>query len=690
MTIPENPFKPARFEHEDHHIIWMSPQIKQLYGKQTFYLFGTRGSGKTSMLKALNWYERLNNASVLQQIRDEDPTSEFLSIYLKLPDYVAGAFARTDWSKAYPSGSVDALHEAAFALFIELLSLGQVLEGVEALRAHGKLFIDAASEEKFVRSVRRTMRPWTDEKLDNLSGLIESINDCALLIRRLVLRGPTSGNADALPLEVAGSILFKHLPELQACVTGNSPHKLGHFKICLDDCEMLSVEQQTFINSIVRRSNAPVFWIISYVSTDYETTATTIPGQILAGDDRRIVNLDIEPEEQFRRFCEHVSAMRFWYLEHLNVGDVKSRPSFSSQYFSLKKILGSFLINVSLAHVRKGALSALWEELDPLVALLATKRGFKGAIVGPDDGFMVKELEGHLAPPYYQAFVLKKLGRFDEVMRLTSVRDLTAISAAVRRKQRAAWLMICKQVGAELPFYGWQIAIALSDGCIRDYLEIMGEIFDVWSVKNPRLSDFRNTRVDGTMQRIAMNAAGSRKATSIATYSRRFTAEAYKLVSCLGHLTHLLQVETETMDPMRAAELGIFAVDFSDRPLTGIGFRSMPAEQIELVRNLIAECRRYGLLRVADPPGELSGEGIAGGLMPKRLERFRLHRRFAAAYGFSFRGPYGEVGLSPRDFVQICLTPDQVDAATWAQQIVRKLHAGPPFRGQEFLPLLDS
>ena len=62
----------------------------------------------------------------------------------------------------------------------------------------------------------------------------------------------------------------------------------------------------------------------------------------------------------------------------------------------------------------------------------------------------------------------------------------------LRRKQRGALLQFATALGVRrIPFAGANIIVSLSDSSIRDFLEIMGEVYEAfvsahhWDPKNP-------------------------------------------------------------------------------------------------------------------------------------------------------------------------------------------------------------
>lgn len=675
-----NPFRPTRFEHARRPILWISPRVVELEEAKSFYIFGTRGSGKTSLLKALNWEERLSNESIRPQLRDEDEAVRFVSIYIRLPDYVSKSFAEFDWSRVYQSASMEAVRESVFALFIELVCCRLISEALARLRVNERVFFTDGAEHAFVKialdRVPELAEAYGLHRLKTMADLQKFFRYYHEYIRKFLIRGGTASEFDFLPLENAGRIFVSFAKDAMSLVEQDERNRLQHFKICIDDCETLTPSQQRYLNTLVRSSTAPVFWTVSYTDRNYETAATTIVGQTLSDADRKVVNLDNEPPKSFRRLCEHVSGMRFWYAEEADKPKTRAdSPDIGSDYFQLNRILGETDINRFLIHIRRTSVSSTWDEVERDALTLKTSWSkftdqLRDNTTNDDDFPEADDEKGQL--PLYQAFVLRRLGEFDDALQAKSPGALKAIEARVRRKQVAALLVMCARLRANVPYAGWQAVLALSDGCIRDYLEIMAEIFDAQAAARPTRRSFRQQTVNYDLQRTGIVAAGKSKIQSIVDNAESYTAEAFKLIACLGELSRRLQSDPNSADAIRAAERGIYSVNYEDG-LASARPNKDQAESSDLVRAVIRECQTYGFLRAVVPQGQLKKLVDPTSAERRETEVFRLHRRFAPAFGLSYRGPYSRVILPLSSLVEICKSQEAVEPVKWAVAVQRKV-----------------
>jgi hypothetical protein len=129
-----NPFRPTRFEHQEHPLIWLSPNVKYLEGLKSLYIAGTRGSGKTSLLQAVNWRERLNNKTLRDQISDDDQP-DYVAVYFRLPDYISSAYGSVDWGHWFPRApDLERVEHDYFSKLIEIIAAQLICEAFAGLR----------------------------------------------------------------------------------------------------------------------------------------------------------------------------------------------------------------------------------------------------------------------------------------------------------------------------------------------------------------------------------------------------------------------------------------------------------------------------------------------------------------------------------------------------------------------------
>jgi hypothetical protein len=257
------------------------------------------------------------------------------------------------------------------------------------------------------------------------------------------------------------------------------------FKFCLDDCEVLSAVQKKSINSLVRLSRSPVSWVISAVGASRDDSETFIESQPLTDADRRVISLDDRANADFRQLCQSVVSLRLLFTTPSSRSPSVTREDVAD-FFQLEQRLGRNDVNDMFALLvkRSGRPRAklLATAAEKLASLTANRRR----------GRTKTSPAGRL--PFYEAYVLLHWqGREDAFKSDVSEEDIATLSAVaerfpeqgfqawLRRKQVAALLHFASSLGfRKLPLSGANIIVSLADGSIRDFLEIMGEIYDAY------------------------------------------------------------------------------------------------------------------------------------------------------------------------------------------------------------------
>lgn len=625
MTNIKNPFRPTRFEHEQHPLIWISPDVQQLEALKSAFVAGTRGSGKTSLLKAVNWRERLYNPTVQDQLGASTP--DYVAVYFRLPDYLASAIGLIDWSAAFPqSPSPEAIGHTMFSQLIEFVAAQLLCEALASLRASGRFKYSFEQEEAMVRALLSRYPalsvdpPEFCRSLDDLSVVFR---DQHQRLNVLMTRGLVAQALDhALPVQpgVFVNDLASALREL-ACDAEGVCSADFHLKICIDDCETLMPLQQRFLNTMVRNSRHPLFWVISYVSVDYDSTNTIQHNQTLSDADRAQLHLDEIDGKHFYRLCENVSLLRIYYSD-----GALSRPALQDlprNYFRLRDVLGSLNVNEVLLQAAKPSLSA------EFVSLVERSRQ-------SSSGSRQK------APPIYETYVLEKLGE-----RLQDDREEN-FGAYMRRKQIAALLAIFSEFRlSRLPYVGAQTIINMGDTCIRDYLEIMGAVFEQ-AVAREEISELadlqqRTAPLSADTQLEGVRVSSKAKYDGIRNNFERDGAEAERAMEFIGKLTAKLQSNHASTSTLSSPERGNFHFDLD---ALGRGITTN-AEKRAFILRLLRRCEADGLLRPAR-------QGLVGDAHDELDLTFHLHRRFAPYFGFSHRGPYGALQMPMEEFSEVC------------------------------------
>jgi hypothetical protein len=257
------------------------------------------------------------------------------------------------------------------------------------------------------------------------------------------------------------------------------------FKFFLDDCEVLSPLQQKSVNTLVRMSRSPVSWVISAVGALFDSTKTFIEQQHLTDADRRVISLDERDDKDFSEICQAVVSLRllFSVSEGVRISH-RSRPVL--EFFKLGVRFGHRTVNEIMAIMASSSTSMVAQQLR------AAAERFQGEVRTRTNRAQSGAEE---ALPLYETYLLLlwegKEDSFkcsfepDDVNKLSKyveIFDSSQMSAWLRRKQRGALLRFGARLGfRRLPLPGEEIILSLSDGTIRDFLEILGEIYELYA-----------------------------------------------------------------------------------------------------------------------------------------------------------------------------------------------------------------
>lgn len=625
-----NPFRPTRFEHHEHPLIWISPNVKLLERLKSFYVAGTRGSGKTSLLKALNWRERLHNRTVADQLGDD--ALDYVAVYFRLPDYLTSSLGLIDWHKAFPdSQTPEIVGYGVFAQLIELVAAQLLCEAISSLRSVRRFTFSADDE---ARTVKKILQAYPQLEASTPSE-IESLEDLSFLFRQLhqrmnlsITRGLTKALHN-LPIEALPGVFINELAaqlrEL-ACSDEGDCSATFHLKICIDDCETLQSAQQRYLNSLVRSAKQPLFWVISYVSVDYDSTNTILNNQTLSDADRNQIYLDTMDRNDFYDFCEEVSVLRLFYSDE-DLRATTRLQDFRSGGFKLESLLGRLDINGALEALASKSIASSFQAL---VARSPKSTGRRGK------GF----------PQIYQTYVIEKLGDRTKDPRAENK------GAYMRRKQVAAMLCLLAEYGSKsIPYVGAGTIVSLSDLCIRDFLELMGSIVDTAMEREElkSISDLhrRPTPLSGDTQRVGAGRSSQAKFDGIRNAMERHGQEAAQAIDFIGKLTAKLQASPQHLSSLATPERGNFLFDLGS---SEVG-KERAEEKRDFLARLLRRCEADGLLRTPRSD-DLSGMEATS---PEWL--FHLHLRFAPLYGTSYRGPYGLTRMPMAEFVEACFSP---------------------------------
>ena len=650
--------KPSYFLHRDiyHEVVRDAPT--------TIYLVGPRGTGKTTLLKALDWRERLENPT-LRAALDGDvftsPSGNFLGVYLKLPEILMGVVEK--WLESLDeerSGSVLGLYldlvwiEAVCIAISELLAL-EIFDADPQQEQRAVAKITTRYGKTFTRDSRRAPRTLA-ELASAILGLRVEIEQSAKT------RVP---HATILGLDAVAEIggFGRYVGEaLEPLCRGKQGEQPWHFRICMDEAETMSRFQLLVLNSMVRVARTPIFFLASFVSMPKEIYLTLFENLTLSAADREIVSFEnLVTKKRFREFAEGVATVRV-------------REVLPDGTFALLRSLGPLNINGLLQRILERSASPSSKTLLAKAEALAQDPRFVIA-AGPSEVVEDEDAEGNAneldeaddfdsiedfeeleqyAPdtlPIYQAFLIDEL-HIELPSEDAPWKRRRQSSAQLRKRMVASYLAICRRVSTKPRYASAQMVLRLSDLCIRDFLRFLDYVY-----RHSRgdLSEFLGGQVGADIQDEAIKEASKTKAEGVDASAVSSPREIGMMVRGLGRVTRILQTRSRNEQHLRSSERGIFRLRIT-----------RAAERDSKIYRQINEAAEAGFLRLKETKEDI---------------RFRLHASLAPAYELSYRGAYYRSPVNWTDMERLAGARTDTEIDALAETIGRRL------AGVEVLPL---
>lgn len=627
-----SPFAEGRFEHEAKHLYYLPHScFPQLEHPRPTILIGSRGSGKTTLMKALHWQERLDNDTLLRQLDGLPFRGTFIGNYVKLPTIQLKCF--DTWLES--AGETE--YGLVFGLYLDLNCLELISHSVGELLARQVLRIPASDEGQIVETWLADYPEYqTFHKQDcprSVSQFRARIRQVRRALERKALdRASLPETFDEFPVDQIGTLagtVSKRIAEF--CDRDPAPREQRwHFKVCMDEGEALSPFQQRVVNTAIRLSDWPMCYVVSYVSRPDDMTTTLAPHLTQQKADRQVIVLDELPTAAFQEFAEGVATSR-------------CQDALQSQavVFETERVLGPLSINRLLRTILERS------ESPKAKALLDSARQSPLSASSPSD------------LPIYETYLADQLQLENSTGPRSEQRRQE--STQYRKKMVAAFLSICHELRLRnVPYASAEMVLAISDNCVRDFLSQLDHLF---VESNMELQTFLKGEIDWDTQAKALRAASEEKRDSIPESGVLSPVETGRVVKGLAQITASIQSASDDKRHLRSTERGLFQLTCK------------PSEKEDLQKAiaLIHDAADAGFLRIRKDGGHVT--------------YFRAHASLAPAYGFSYRGAYYLVTLTLSDFNALRTADTDEKLDTVANGIADKLGPQPP---EPEMPLFEG
>lgn len=613
--MPQSPFwgKP-RYEHESVHLYYLDRQdLGIIEAPGSVYIIGTRGTGKTTLLKALDWDQRIRNPSLQAALEGGPFELGIIGLYAKLPLLRLRLFDR--WCAGAVSDSDETCVDL-FSAYLDLVFLELATGAVDALRRRNVLGFSADEEADTCRQIASQLRrpPLSEEPETRLLG----VKELAVSLRRTLEEAAVDKASlsdtlrDIVPTTVSvGELGRSWASALAALASINSvqtPRELGwNFRFCMDEAEQLSQWQQVALNVMVRNAQFPLFYLAAYTDPPPNLTETNYPSLEVGKADAEMLVLDwiddgrqgqTDREARFTRVALGAASLR---LQH---AAARGNIELDIPADAITDVLGSASVDDLLQlHIRESDSAASR-------ALLADAERFA-------DEHQAGSFEGAI----YKAYLVKRLRLSVPNSNSSDFRRFD--DAELRKRQFAAYLVICNENKWEPKYAGVTTLLHLSDLCLRDVMWMLHELWIRLDASSPL--DFLAMRAPLNVQADAVRAAAEKKAAFAAKHIDHSPESTANLVRGLGYLTAELQAYSNDIRALRSPERGLFTIDGP----------SKSADVDAELFLMLSSAAKNGYLRLRE--------------MAANRWQFRLHRSLAPAYKFTHRRPQYEFRISLED-----------------------------------------
>lgn len=478
----KNPFIYIRREYDPVNIIYITDDREYLdwiSGQQCLFV-GFRGSGKTSILRSMEWDVvwrvgdiRIEGSTAVKKIFAGPP--KHLGVRWRMEDMDKDYWDRwrrqvgVEWAQKY------------FGTYVEYVLLELFTSAlVRIMRSCPEHFTNRQSEKRLLVELMHTafsgdtkFRPKLAE--ESLWALRTVFRNHRFGIRDLVYRRSCQDAMRAsYPVLSPGELVQCFAQSLTGLYENFSELKIFPM---LDDCNHLVDWQAQVVNSAISRAQSPVAYKITSVSGLYSSQKTT-DGRPLSEQELKTIEISaIEGKwkfhEKFTKLVQGVCRTRIakYYGDDL------------AEKFDLKLFLGDFDLEDALVKKLSGS-----ERREAIELLEAAKRNAKDrrkTIPVTFTWLSRQRVREKQEPSSENPQIHKKLLR-------------RLYTQYFKKWNHAAAIAICRDPVLRLsfPYYGWRTVIHLGSGSLRGVLCIMSEIWSDLKLPADKFVKQRGIRYD--------------------------------------------------------------------------------------------------------------------------------------------------------------------------------------------------
>ena len=435
---------------------WATPQ------PTTLCIEGIRGSGKTAILKALEY----KTAWRLQMTTVDGPES-LVQMYVAPPNYLAVRYRAETMDKKYWEGwltqypnDLDCV-QMYYGAYLELVFLNMFFSALSEIAItpeEESTFGDAHAERLFVREIHAAVVPNESERStlhgDSFKDLAVHLRGMHLNLRDLVYRRARPDTLRrSFPAPAPGSLVQLFASEFAKRF---DPGRRWRVFAMVDDCNQMSYWQGQVLNSAILRAEDPLYYKVTSVAGLYPSQETV--------DLRPITEHELPTFSVTGRISGKPGAEMKTYIEHLNgicMGRIENTYNRKqASRFRLSLTLGGTNVERFLAEMlRHDSQKDLARELLDKAARRCPSTVTATWLVDNNIAQVGDAVRGETD---MEPLAKRKL----ETAVFTKYRN-TAVGA------------ICRELRLSFPYAGVEAFVHLSGGSAREFLRLMRTLWDI-------------------------------------------------------------------------------------------------------------------------------------------------------------------------------------------------------------------
>jgi energy-coupling factor transporter ATP-binding protein EcfA2 len=655
-----NPFSYQRWEDDKEHLFWLPPIFSEKMEENIcVYITGSRGTGKTTLLKALDYKERLDSKSLREQLGIKEHEDYFrkgyIGLYFSTLDYINKNMFVLNKNSNIIEENDKFKYGILFSHFIEYLAIYYLIDALQKLAIDNHLIYSPDEEQKIVSELineRKEIKDYLsiehNKNLIHLDDIQKSIQNIYGDIWNSFYQNDYKFKNGWNPVETPIGSILNGLVKILMQLSGEKSNKLK-LKICFDSFESFNDIQIKAINSLVATKNEYLSFIVASSNDFVDFKSTFIPEHPLTDDDRKIIRLrDYYSDGNskiFRQLVNEVTKLRF--KKHFKIATLEDTD--------LNNILGKYTINELLEKEFEKTTNPKYKNYDEYVRndfsvqwdLFLKYRDQKGDenikksneieitnIDNVDDEFDFEMAKGI---PYTHAYITE-LFNINLIGFKDNSHEINAIlKSNYDKKIVGSMLCLCKdkKFGPNLtvPYGGSNMIIQMSDCSVRDFLRQMSEIYQISPKQD---EDFLQGQVPLTIQRRGIEAASRQKYVELDD-ALNYKNELKNLIYFIGQYTAKIQsCGKKALEP---PERGIIKLNYA---------KSKSKTTVRNIQQLIKLASNdYYYIQVLKREYYPDSKEI-------KNEEIRLHRLFAPLYNFSYRGASYGLEIPLEKLLEIC------------------------------------